>query len=215
MDVLDWLTTHRLAQPDATSCGSAVAVLAYALLDPVYRDSLFTGSGQLPDGPDAVRRRFASDVSAMHRLTNRATGYGGRHQLPWPRSLGTLPTTLAGTLSSLTPEGDRYHTILLRPGLTGGRTERRFELLARSVHHGLPCPLYTGTHLLPRHVVLAVGSPGPGVLSVYEPSRGTLERLNRDQFTGSQTLDLAGWSHLWFAILPAPAARVGWRSTGG
>jgi hypothetical protein len=88
-----------------------------------------------------------------------------------------------------------------RPGPDRSTT---FERLVAAVAEGRPVPVYVGNARLPRHVVLAVHSPGPDALRVYEPSRGLPVVVTRDRFVTGR-LALAGWDRPWFVVEPAPA----------
>lgn len=166
----------RWRQPDATTCGSAVAVRARMLAEPAY-DAWVRAAGD----PAA---RFADEALRAHRRTNRAVDGSGSAQLPWPRAFGTAPWALARELP-----GDHTVGLVLDPAAAWHR-------LARA---GSPAPLYVGSRWLPRHVVLVLGTAGDDRLAVYEPSAGIDLVVHRAAFVGRR-LRLAGWDVPWFTV---------------
>ena len=105
---------------------------------------------------------FASQVLATHRSLNRW----------WPRLLGTTPWAVARAL------GGRVRWI---------RGRGWAEVLAALPH---PTPVYLGSRLLPRHVVLALEARD-GVPVVYDPAKGALTPVTASR-----------WGTAWFAVLP-------------
>ena len=67
----------HLRQRDGRTCGPAVAVMAGAMIDPVYGAQLTTGTW------------FADEQRRVHAMVSRV----------WPRSLGTTPAAMARALS--------------------------------------------------------------------------------------------------------------------
>ena len=167
-----------------------------ALGDDAYAQFLVTGRhpttrherlGPLP-------LRFGEEVLGMHRRTTGPVTVTGRLQLPWPRALGTPPWAVAGQLST------RRRIWVVR-----GAWRRRtlMEAIDRQLSAGTPVPLYVGSRLLPRHVVLLTAADTAG-WDCYEPHHGDRRRVDRRDFLGG-TLSLAGWSRPWFAVLLRPA----------
>ena len=105
---------------------------------------------------------FAAQVVATHRALNRW----------WPRALGTTPWAVAAAL------GGRVRWI---------RGRGYADVLAALPR---PTPVYLGSRLLPRHVVLAVGERD-GVPLVYDPARGALVPVTESR-----------WRTAWFAVVP-------------
>ncbi len=133
---------------------------------------------------------FDDEVLRLHRQVTRPIDARGALQLPWPRALGTPPWAVAHHLSAI----DDQHTYAARLAV---RRRRAFD---RLVAAPTPSVLYAGSRLLPRHVVLVVGT-GEDWLRIYEPSSGRLVRVTREAFVGA-TLDLAGWPKPWFTVTP-------------
>ena len=155
----------RLAQPDRRTCGPSVLVSLLMLESEDYRGRVLRG------GPEAARARFADEVWAAHRSTNRAVDWHGRLQLPWARALGTGPWALARHV------GGRARYVLL-PG--GAR--RRTTCSSPRCGSG-PTPVYVGNRWTPRHVVLAVAEQD-GVVTCYEPASGRRTRFTREEWRG-------------------------------
>lgn len=166
-------------QPDSTTCGSAVLVRARMLADPAYDRWLRSGAD-----PEA---RFADEALRTHRRTNRLLDSRRRPQLPWPRSLGTQPWAVAREL----PGRHRVRPVLDR--------EPAWERLVGATD---PTPLYVGSTLLPRHVVLVTGPLGEDRLQVYEPSAGATVTVHREAFVAAR-LGLASWNHPWWVVTTA------------
>jgi hypothetical protein len=166
-----------LRQPDQRSCGAATLVAARMLLEPAYAATV---------SPD----NFDDEVLATHRRVTRPIDARGALQLPWPRALGTPPWAVAHQLSA----DDAEHSYAARLVL---RRARAFDRLAESP---APSVLYVGSRWLPRHVVLVVEASATS-LRIYEPSRGRLVSVSRDDFLGGR-LDLAGWRKAWFTVIP-------------
>lgn len=167
-----------LRQPDARSCGAASVVMARLL--------------QESREPTPVE--FRREVLACHRQLTSARADDG-WQLPWPRALGTPPWAVRRELESLTGRDHRLHLVRWSPAAA-------YDRLAAT--GGV---LYVGNRLLPRHVLLALagGSDGDHTVRCYQPSRGTVVTLAREDFV-AQRLHEAGWPVPWFAIIPAAAA---------
>lgn len=197
-------TRPRLAdgwvQPDRTTCGSTCLVAARALGDPSYADWLETGevTGR-PRDRRTRGHRFADEVLATHRRTNRWSDASGARQWAWPRRLGTTPWALARELTATggtTAPGTRHVVRTVSPRRRG----EAYDVVARAVGHGHAIPLYVGTRLLPRHVVLVVDGDEHALVA-YDPSSGRRVRLPREGFVRGD-LRVAGWSEPWFAVLP-------------
>lgn len=155
-----------LVQPDQRSCGAACLVVARGLAEPAYgRDLRDPGHWRTE-----VLRTHAEVTGVRDR---------GRPGVPWPRALGTPPWAVARRLGAA---GRRWRTA--RPDLAR---------VAAVVRAGRPVPLFVGSRLLPRHVLLAV-EDGPDGLRVYDPARGTVRPLAAALATG--------WPRLWCAVLP-------------
>lgn len=171
-----------LRQPDARSCGAASVVMA----------------GLLRESREPTPEKFRHEVLACHRQLTSARGDDG-WQVPWPRALGTPPWAVRRALESLT--GREHHLHLAR---WSGATA--YDRLAAEGG-----ALYVGSRLLPRHVLLVLaGDPGQrDALRCYQPSRGTVVTLAREDFV-AQRVHGAGWPVPWFAISPSAAdARPG------
>ena len=163
----------RLRQPDPRSCGAASVVMARLVRDPAT--------------PAPTPEQFRSDVLACHRRLTAAHS-SGRWQVPWPRALGTPPWAVRHELEAVT---GREHVVRL----ARWSPEASYDVLAAS--GGV---LYVGSRALPRHVLLVL--PGAaGGLRCYQPSRGTVVVLPREQLVEGRLTD-AGWPRAWFAVTP-------------
>src|SRR5690606_27149948 len=133
-------------QPDRRSCGAAVLVVDEALANPAYARRVVAG------GP----RRFAEEVLAMHRRATGPVDVAGRLQLPWPRALGTPPWAVARQLDAR--RGVRHVVRVVGPW----RRRGAWRELVAAVRVAGPAPVYVGSPLLPRHVLLALPPAPPG-----------------------------------------------------
>jgi hypothetical protein len=176
------VSTERLrglAQPDQRSCGPSTLVAARMLVDPAYEPA-----------------SFADEVLDLHRRITGPVAFG-RTQLPWPRALGTPPWAVAASMADLTGTPHRTHVV---------RWGSRADDLARLAAAGHPCPLYVGDRWLPRHVVLVVGV-GTSGLEVYNPARGTLVDVPREELEFGRLSTTGRWDRPWFVVTPRPRAR--------
>lgn len=170
-----------LTQPDRRTCGPSVLVALRMAESPDYRDRVLRG------GPEAARARFAAEVRAAHRTTNRSLDARGRLQLPWARALGTAPWALAREV------GGRAVYVVL-----GRRRAAAYDVLVASLATG-PTPVYVGSRWLPRHVVLAVTESG-GVVTCYEPASGRRTRFTRDAWLRGRLQGCGGWPVPWAVV---------------
>lgn len=184
------------SQPDPTTCGSASLVTAKMVNDPVYALKVMTGydaTTGLDDGAgsggDVVHKRFGDEATVMHDRTN----------MVWPERLGTSPWGAAEQMSDGSGvSGTEYGVHLADPANSGGE----FERIAATVQSGQVVPLYVGDGLVPRHVVLAVGSQGDS-LQIYEPSTGKTYSVPRSELANDRAKEGFGrWSEYWGAVLP-------------
>lgn len=171
-----------LRQPDQRSCGAACLVVAQGLRDPAYRRRVSEPAG------------FRSEVLAMHARATSAVDVAGRLQAPWPQLLGTPPWAVAHQLAGTTGSAHRTVPVRWRDGGTSYD-----ELVGLTT----PAALYVGSTWLPRHVVLVLDATSSG-LRAYEPASGRVVTVARDRFVDHR-LDLGGWDHRWFSVLPARA----------
>ncbi len=183
----DWpqrVFRERLVQPDRVSCGATCLVVARMIEDHAYGERI-GAAASIPD-------EFRAEVLAMHR---RVTGFvdHGRLQLPWPRALGTPPWAVARELGEWEPDGRRVRWIRIAPAAG-------YDAVVAATRARRPVPVYVGNVWMPRHVVLALGEER-GRLRCYEPARGRLVDLGREDFRRSR-LGVAGWDHAWSAVLP-------------
>lgn len=171
-------------QPDPTTCGSCCLVVAHLHHSHAYAAAVL--------GDDDVPARLAAEALAVHRATS-GPRLAGETQVPWPRRLGTAPWALARHLRRVSG----------RPG-TGYAWTRRgpdlWERLRSATEAGHPVPLYVGSRLLPRHVVLVL-EVGDDRLVAYQPSRGGTVRATRTDVEADRARTL-GWPRVWGAVLP-------------
>jgi hypothetical protein len=188
-----------LVQPDPTTCGSSVLVVARMLTDPAYASFVADGTHALA-GVSAAgdpQDRFAREALAMHRSTSRARSVAGRLQVPWPTSLGTQPWALAAELGR---SGTSYD---VKPILPGQR-QAAFRRTATLAASGQAVPLYVGNRWSPRHVVLVLPDPGAteAEVRIYDPASGRRYPITSEDFVAG-TLDVAGWHVPWVVVLPS------------
>lgn len=171
-----------LRQPDQRSCGPSCLVVARMRMGSPYAT--------------AVGQRFGDEVLATHRRVTGGRPAAGALQLPWPRALGTPPWAVAHEMERIT--GVRYSWRL-------GRLRRKaaYERVLAGLETGLPVPLFVGSGLLPRHVVLALEEEDAGAVVFYNPARGHLETVARDAFLAAK-LGLGSWDVPWFTVAPRP-----------
>ena len=136
---------------------------------------------------------WPGEVLRTHR---EVTGWrdAGRLGVPWPRLLGTPPWSVSRRLGRR--PGGRWRTQLLRLGARG----HSFDALLVLAREGVPLPLYVGSRLLPRHVVLVVGA-GSEDLLVWDPARGATLRVTREAFE-TRRLPFGRWRTPWFVVVP-------------
>ncbi|MBD8078089.1 hypothetical protein [Cellulosimicrobium arenosum] len=212
-------------QVDGTTCGSAVLGMLAAAGDPVL--ALWLVRGQvIGDGVDGLGARVpdggpgsgaAARFRHLQRVLKRRTGRGALGPLPWPATLGTPPWGAAGAARY----ADRRYTHRVVEG-SRGRAVVATALAAAAA--GTPVPLFTGGDLatgissaVPRHVVLLT-TAGGGTCQVYEPSSGSVHRIDTARFQDGAgepgvRRALGGWPHVVWAVLPA--GRAGLRAGGG
>jgi hypothetical protein len=214
MDLIAYLRTHPLVQPDQTSCGSATLVIARMTVDQTYAAAIIEG----PNGDPVTtpQSRFAAEAVRTHEATNAIRDQHHGLQLPWPKRLGTLPWSVARHLaratSPMSGAGSQYRVVLVNPLATRAGYDR----IVAASESGQLCPLFIGNRVTPRHVVLVLpsgsvsptdswsgagASSGTDSLSIYEPSAGVLTSVSRAQFV-KRRLGLAGWDQPWLAVLP-------------
>lgn len=211
-------------QRDGRSCGSAVLTVLLALGDPGLRTWLVDGTVPRRPVPEVLRLAPADRMVALgaasvaeraaavqrvltRRLTARAIG-----GLPWPVALGTPPWTLADAARH---PGARYRHLPV-DDTDRVHLDQVLDRVEAAAECAVPVPLYSGGDLrsgpaaaVPRHVVLVVGRSAAG-LHVWEPSAGRTVVVTREGLTaGRPHRALGGWSHLTWAVLPVPVARIG------
>jgi hypothetical protein len=203
-DLVDKALSSGLVQPDSTTCGSSVLVVARMLHDPAYAAFLVNGVSTAVGGPrigGSLQDRFREQALAMHGVTSRLKDNGGGLQVPWPKALGTQPWALARQMTATAgARGTRYGVTAILPG----QRSRVFARIGSCVTDGVAVPLYVGNRWSPRHVVLALPQDGPvdDELTIYDPARGRLVEVEEDDFVDAD-LDLAGWDVPWAAVLPS------------
>ncbi len=168
-----------LRQPDQRSCGPSCLVVARMVLDPAYAAE--------------AQPRFGAEVLATHRRVTGSHPAAGALQLPWPRALGTPPWAVAREMDRIT--GRRHSWTLAR-----WSRETAYDRILGGLRGGVPVPVYVGSRLLPRHVVLALAEEGGG-LRVYDPSRGRPTHVDAGAFRSGR-LGLGRWDTPWFVVAP-------------
>jgi len=193
-------------QPDGTTCGSSVLVMSRMLNDPAYAMSVLTGydprTGRAyPGGASTPQDRFRDESRRMHEQTAGLRNHDGHLQIPWPRALGTSPSSVANQMGggdgrSGLP-GSAYAGELVDPDDAG----RTFTHIVTATRAGETVPLFIGDSRIPRHVVLVTAS-ADDTLTVYDPSSGaTTTAVSRGDFENGR-LAVAGWHQAWVAVTP-------------
>ena len=170
-------------QPDGLSCGAACLVMTEALANEAYAARLADG------GAD----RFSAEVLAMHRRATGPVDVAGRLQAPWTRMLGTPPWAVA---RQLTARRGRPHRTRLVPPWARARTRAVDTIRAAAATD--PVPLFVGSRLLPRHVVLVLDAD----LMTYDPATGRIATLDADELVAGRVAGL-GWPVPWAWVGPA------------
>lgn len=174
--LLDARPLTGLLQPDARSCGACCVVAARAMREPMY-------AGWLHE-PD----HWDDEVLGTHRSLVSLVDLG-RPGVPWARAVGTPPWALTRRLRATT--GRSWRTRWWTRWRPGAAT----DLVRAAVEDGQTVPLYVGSRVLPRHVMLAVGiDPTTDELLAYDPARGRVLALS--------WLTSVAWPHLWAVVLP-------------
>ncbi len=195
MRELPWAS---LVQPDNRSCGASSLVVARMLADPAYAASM----GVPPEGtrgvadPGQLQGRFRDEVLSMHRRVTSSADSRGQFQIPWPRRFGTPPWAVATQLSATPGADGTTAPYSWRPVRTAPATG--FDLLTRSSRVGA---LFVGNDWLPRHIALVLDTTSGRDLRIYDPARGRLVEVDRDDFT-DHDLEIAGWDVPWFVVTP-------------
>jgi len=189
-----------LVQPDQTTCGSCVLVVARMLRDSSYAGFVAAGTGRLTGGSGTARDRFRDQALAMHRLTSSFKDSRGGWQLPWPTALGTQPWALAREMTNEAGvPGKKYAAQPILP------TQRRrtFSRIASLAHRGYAVPLYVGNTWSPRHVVLVLPNHDEATheVPIYDPASGRRYPITADDFAAAR-LDVAGWQVPWVVVVP-------------
>jgi hypothetical protein len=179
------LLAERPRQPDQRSCGAAVLVVERAMRDEDY-------ARWLVEDPSSSASRFRDEALGTHRRTTSAVTAAGRLQLPWPRALGTPPWAVANELSVVRGRSHVVRWALSRASL--------LEHVTAAVAGGATVPLYVGSRLLPRHVVLGLDAEADD-LRCYEPNSGRVLTVSHTAFRDAG-FRLAGWTTPWCAVVP-------------
>ncbi len=170
---LDARPLTGLLQPDARSCGACCVVAAQAVRDPAYAAWLHE-----PEHWDG-------EVLGTHRNLTAVVDQG-RLGVPWARAVGTPPWAVVRRLRATTGRGWRTRW---RPG------PHRYAAMRGALAAGLPVPVYVGSRVLPRHVMLAVEiDPRTDEVLAYDPARGRVLALS--------WLTTVGWPRVWALVLP-------------
>ena len=187
------LLALRPRQPDQRSCGASVLVVERALRDEAYAELLVGGRHPLTGLtlPGTPETRFADEALAMHHRTTGMVAIDSGLQLPWPRALGTPPWAVARQVGG----GD------VAAFLPGGSTADR---LVAALTAGRTVPVFVGSLLLPRHVMLALdvveGRRGTAVRA-YDPATGRVRSLALGDLR-RRRVSVGRWSRAWWAVLP-------------
>lgn len=206
-----------MTQVDQTTCGATCLLAARLLLDPQERQRLgrALASAQAAAalavpaqaGPaEQAGARLLAALGRRQQALQRALNRTGLGPLPWPRSLGSTPWSVAWAMSAPLPGAPPAQQMRYRVRWVSDRSPAWAEEVAQLRRHlarGLPVLLLVGgplaleagpmvlpAHLagpvtLPRHYVLALpwaligqADPGPGCAHLYEPGSGSVRALD-------------------------------------
>ena len=206
-----------LTQADATTCGAACLLAARLLLDAQERHRLVraraaaragaTWAVAPQSGPaEQAGAHLLGALGRRQRALQRTINRTGLGPLPWPRSLGSTPWSVARAMSAPAPGAPPVQQARYRVRWVGDRSPAWAEEVAavrRHLARGLPVLLLVGGPLaleggpiavparmggalaLPRHYVLALpwaligqAEPGPGCVHLYEPGSGSVRVLD-------------------------------------
>lgn len=165
----------QFRQRDTITCGPTVAVIAGAMLDPVYGQSL--------SGPDAAIW-FAAEQGRVHALVNRV----------WPRSLGTTPRGMARAVTVRS----RVRGVIYRWRLWRGRRDELTDVLSAAAS-GWPVAMLVG-RCIPRHWILIVDATD-GAVRCYEPSSGDVRTVDVEAIRAAH-LTGVGYPRPFAFVLP-------------
>lgn len=196
----DQALASGLVQPDQTTCGSSVLVVAHAFSDASYAAFLVNGPEAVAGGEPSgtVQDRFKQAALAMHKLTSGIKPASGGVQLPWPSALGTQPWSLAREMTTLT--GKTYQVQSIWPG----QRSKAFSKVSSLARAGKLVPLFVGSRWVPRHVVLVLPDqdlPSDRVM-LYDPASGRRYPITGGDFAAGR-LDVAGWQVPWAVVVPS------------
>jgi hypothetical protein len=187
----------RLDQVDQTTCGSAVLVALAAWADP---DELARLDGATAIGAAGARAGAAAGFGArydarqqeVHAQTNRL----------WPRALGTTPWAMIRWLRRHAPAAEGYRVRLVDDCAPADVAEL-VEAVQHALAAGRPVPLLVGA-FVPRHYVLVLGrlDGADGAWRVYEPTSGSVRRLDPGLVGQRRLGPVLGFDRLHAALLP-------------
>lgn len=164
----------HLTQRDGVTCGPSVAVIASALLNPVYGEQL---SG---------RAWFDREQGRVHDAVNRI----------WPQRYGTTPMGVARAISEHSGVDYRWR-------LWWGRRDRLADVLA-AVDAGRPVAMLVGRIVPRHWLLMIARDrvQTPGVVACYEPSSGQVRAVELDAIR-TATLTNVGFPRPYAFVLPS------------
>jgi hypothetical protein len=187
----------RLDQVDQTTCGSAVLVALAAWAEPgelARLDGLGVAGAAAgaAGGAAGFGARYDARQREVHAQTNRL----------WPRALGTTPWAMVGWLRRHVAAAGLYRVRLVDDCAPADVGELR-EAVEQALGAGRPVPLLVGS-FVPRHYVLVLGRlDGPdGGWRVYEPTSGSIRRLDPALVEQRRLAPVLGFDRLHAALLP-------------
>lgn len=190
-----------MVQPDPTTCGSCVLVVARMLNDASFAGFLVNGANPATGEQVAgtLQERFKQKSLAMHRVTSGFKDSDGGWQLPWPRPLGTPPWALAREMTN--GAGEKGRSYRAQPILPSRRS-RTFSSISSLSSAGHAIPLYVGNRWTPRHVVLVLPNDDQqNDVLIYDPASGRRYPIADSNFSAG-TLQVAGWQVPWAVVVP-------------
>ena len=190
----------RLDQVDQTTCGSAVLVALAAWAEPGELARI-EGLGAIGTagaaagaaaGTSGFGARYDARQQEVHAQTNRL----------WPRALGTTPWAMVGWLRRYAPAAGG-HRVRLVDDCGPADVAELLEAVERALAANRPVPLLVGS-FVPRHYVLVLGRlDGPdGGWRVYEPTSGSVRRLDPALVRQRRLAPVVGFDRLHAALLP-------------
>ena len=84
------------------------------------------------------------------------------------------------------------------------RRKAAYERMLAGLETGLTVPLFVGSGLLPRHVVLALDEEDAGAVVLLQPRARATSRRWPARRSSTPSWDSGSWDVPWFTVTPKP-----------